>query len=72
MTEGWAPRSRKPDWRAYLTAEERAAVVRAEIAASEAKAKLAAATATINPIRMRACQRRLHAERRSTDQGRVG
>lgn len=63
MSEGRTPRRRKVDWRGYMTDEERAAVVRAEIAASEARAALAAASAVINPIRMRASQRRLYAQR---------
>lgn len=58
----WIPRPRKTDWRGYLIDEARAAVVRAEIAASEARAALVAAAAVISPIRMRACQRHRHTE----------
>ncbi|KTS11041.1 hypothetical protein SB2_07475 [Methylobacterium radiotolerans] len=63
MNAPWTPRALKGDWRDYLTGAERRAVEAAERKHSEARAALAEASALLHPIRMRACQRRLYAER---------
>jgi hypothetical protein len=55
--EGWKPRRAQWPWRDYLTAEERAIVVDAERASSDAKQRLAEATTILNPIRNRAIHR---------------
>lgn len=65
----WTPKRREGKWRNFLTAEEVEAVVRAELVGQEAREKLAAATATLNPIRQRASQRALHAERAGGSDG---
>lgn len=63
MNAPCAPRALESDWRDYLTGAERRAVEAAERKQSEARAALAEASALLHPIRMRACQRRLYAER---------
>lgn len=59
----WTPKRPVGKWRNFLTSDEVAAVADAERESQEAKDKLAAATARLNPIRQRAAQRALHAER---------
>lgn len=59
----WTPKRPLGKWRDFLTVEEVAAVAEAERASREAKDRLAEATARLNPIRQRAAQRALHAER---------
>lgn len=61
--KAWTPKRREGKWRDFLTAEEQAEVSAAEQASRDAKERLAAATAVLNPIRQRASQRALHAER---------
>lgn len=59
----WTPKRPQGKWREFLTADELVEVANAERESQEAKDKLAAATARLNPIRQRASQRALHAER---------
>jgi hypothetical protein len=59
----WTPKRQVGKWRKFLTADEVSVVADAERESQEAKDKLAAATARLNPIRQRAAQRALHAER---------
>jgi hypothetical protein len=62
----WAPRGRKWPWYDFLTDDERAEVAIVERDSWEAKRKLAAATAILNPIRNRAIQRAKYAARLPT------
>lgn len=61
--KAWTPKRQAGKWRNFLTAEEASIVEGAERQGQTAREALAAATAILNPIRQRAAQRALHAER---------
>lgn len=61
--KAWTPKRREGKWRNFLTLEELSIVEGAERRSQDAREALAAATAILNPIRQRASQRALHAER---------
>ena len=63
MNASGTPRVLKTDWRDYLTGAERKAVEIGEAKQRDARAAFAEASALLHPIHMRACQRRLYAER---------
>ena len=60
---GWTPKRAEGKWRNFLTPLEAVEVAEAERDSARAKQDLALATAKLNPIRQRASQRALHAER---------
>jgi len=63
LMTGWQPKRRERKWREFLTSEEMVTVSLLEGEGEALRSRLAAITASLNPIRQRASQRALHAER---------
>lgn len=61
--KAWTPKRQEGKWRNFLTTDEQVTVAILEGESEELKKRLANVTGNLNPIRQRAAQRALAAER---------